>query len=1108
MKLTIVLWVAAFLQVNAATFAQKISLNVKDVSLEEALVLIGRQTNHNFIYNTKMLKAGNAVSITATNKSLSEVLDECFKNQPLTYVINGNTVVIRKKEIPVKLSTIDVASISVTGVVSDPKGEPLVGVTVKVKGTSIGVVTNNDGRYSINTPEGNSVLVFSYLGFATQEIALDNRTQLNVTLKESTSTLNEVVVIGYGTRSQKDVVTAVSTVKGQSIQNLPVTSPVALLQGRSSGVQIVQNSGAPGGTNFSIRVRGTTSINAGNNPLYVVDGIPFEGNTSDINPNDIQSIDILKDAAAASIYGSRAANGVVLITTKRGKTGKAAITFNAYQSFQSVNKERLPEMLNASEFIELIQEQRANSTLGSVYASIIMPDNGLISNTNGRVANTNWLDNIMQTGHLNNYDISLRGGTEKLSFYFSGSYLTQKGILINSDFKRYTTKLNLDYHASSKFKIGTSLNLNQGITNSSTNDGFFGIVQQALVKPPVMPIFATDGSYYVQDPSGTANVVAVAALETRNTRRNRFLGNVFGEYSIIPDLVFKTSWSADIGFRRFDFFTPTTARNNTPASAQGEYSDDVNWVHEQTLAYNKELGKHRLSGLLGYSQALNRFNSLAAGGNGFASNIVETLNSAPVPVALSPTDFNFNSNYGLSSLFGRIGYVLNDKYYFEASTRRDGSSKFGKNHTYAWFPGVSVGWQVGREAFFERYSNTISDLKLKASWGRTGNQGGIGNYISQGLYGTGQNYLGVSGIGISTIPNPDLKWETTDAYNAGVDVGFLKGRITFGFNTYIKKTSDLLLGKQLPTTTGFTNALVNVGSTQNKGVEFDLNTINFAKKDFNWSTNFNISFNKNKILKLDEGGNDIINTRGEAGFGRAQTFNLLREGESIGVFYGFQSNGVYQYSADNVNKVRADGPTGYQYKGGDMIFTDLDGNNIIDNADRMVIGNALPQFTGGLTNTLRYKNFDLDMLAQFSYGNDVYNGVRTINESMSQFSNATKSVLNRWRNEGDVSSIPRADHLDPGVNKRASTRFLEDGSYLRLKTLTLGYRIPAKLLTKVKIDNVRLYATGQNLLTLTKYTGIDPEANTGDPNRATDLGFDYAVYPQYRTFLFGINVGF
>jgi TonB-linked SusC/RagA family outer membrane protein len=670
--------------------------------------------------------------------------------------------------------------------------EALPGVNVSVEGTTTGTTTAADGTYKLSIPSASATVVFSYIGYVTQRIKPGGQTQLDVTMGEDNKSLNEVVVVGYGTKERRDVTSAISSVSGKEIQNLPVASPVALLQGRTAGVQIVQNSGAPGATNFTIRVRGTTSINAGNNPLYVIDGLPFEGNSSDINPNDIESMEILKDAAASAIYGSRAANGVVLITTKRGKSGKASISFTYYKAVQQVDRKRLPKLMDSREFIELIQEQRANGTGVTSLYGFVLPESGIIGG-NGQIANTNWQDELIQSGGMDNYELAIRGGENKLKFYLSGALLNQKGVLVYTDYKRYTGKLNVDYQASDKLKIGTSLNFTRSQTNGvPENEG--GVFQAALFKAPVNPVYATDGTYFLEDISGILNPVAVSDLETRLAVRNRLLINAFAEYSVLPGLTFRTSWGTDLMSTRNDFFQPSNSRRLSFANGSSGYSDETNWIYEHTLTYTNTFGQHRLSALLGYSQLENVSNSNSTAARDYGTNGIETLNAASTPTQATSS----RTANGLSSLFGRVGYIYANKYYLEASLRQDGSSKFGANNRYALFPAASLGWQVGRETFFKNLAGIVSDLKLRASYGRTGNQGGIGNYTAQGAFSTGLGYVGQNGVGPTAIANPDLKWETTDQFNAGADLSFLKSRVTLSVDMYQKLTSNLLLNVRCP----------------------------------------------------------------------------------------------------------------------------------------------------------------------------------------------------------------------------------------------------------------------------------------------------------------------
>ena len=1110
MKITIFLWFAAIMHVSAGTFAQKVSLNVKNAAMEQVLDLIGKQSGYNFLYNAKMLRTARPVSLVVRDASLAEVLDKCFADQPLTFVINENTVVVREKRASVVSDPGPPAAHTVKGVVTDEKGVPLAGVSVKLKGSPGGTQTDGDGNFSLSLPDANSTLIFSFIGYASQEVALAGRSEINITLHSQPSALNDFVVVGYGTQQKKDLLSAVSSVKGADIEHLPIATPQSLIQGRASGVQVVQNSGQPGSA-VTVRIRGTTSITAGNDPLYIVDGVPVEDGTlssisvagstpsalAAIDADDIESMEILKDAGALAIYGSRAANGVVLITTKRGKKGTTTYNANYYRGTQKIA--RTIDMMNSTQAIEVVQEGRANALtdgVTSVYGWIL-PD------STGKLYNTNWQKAIFRTAPVSDYELAIRGGENKLRFSLSGSYLDQSGVLIKSEFKRAAARMNLDYDASSHFKVGTNLAISRYINYEvPTEDGASSLIQVALKKSPSMPIYNPDGSYYNGDVSGFINPVAFANKIKSTNQVTSVITNIFGEYTIIPHLSVRTTWGIDYAGVVESFFEPSDAERNGVARGNFFTSDVLGWVNENTLNYTKSFGQHKLTGLLGYS--LQERSSFAVNGAGtqYATNNIYTLNAAIMPTQASSN----TSAYGLSSAFGRIGYTYGDKYLLEASARRDGSSRFGANKRYALFPALSAGWRISNESFWEKLS-TINDLKLRASIGKTGNQT-IPDYTAQGQYSTGASYVGQSGIALTTLPNPDLTWETTLQYNAGVDIAFFRSRIILNVDAYVKNTSNLLLNVPLPSTSPFGSILKNVGSTQNKGLEFNLNTVNIDKKDFTWNSNINISFNRNKVVQLYNGvGTIIVPTVGLGSSGSLQSNTILQVGQPIGSFYGWKESGVYRSSSDNASKMTnaSVGTNGYLFKGGDLIFQDINKSNSIDNNDRMIIGSAQPKFTGGFNNTFTYKGFDLSVLMTFSYGNKIVNGTRYTVEAATGFSDDI-NLLRRWRKEGDVTDIPRVDYSDPAGNRRFSNRWLEDGSYLRMKTVTLGYKLPAGLINRIHVRTLRVYVTSQNLLTFTKYTGYDPEESAF--YGGTNIGVDQGTYPQYRSFTFGLNVGF
>lgn len=1111
MKLTLILVIVFLLSANAAVKSQYITLESNHISYAGIFKEIRKQTGYNVVWSSEKFDDLRSLKVSFKATPLQDALRLIFKSQDLSYTIKSKTIVINVPE-KTSLPAIQQDTLqNITGKVTDVKGLPLIGITIRIKGGAAVATTNSDGAFSLKAPQ-TAVLTFSYIGYQQQEVAAKGKRIINIQLIEEPQTLTDVVVVGYGTQKRKDLISAVSSVKGKDIENLPVATAQSLIQGRASGVQVVQNSGAPG-SGVTVRIRGTTSINAGNDPLYIVDGVPVESGSlagisqsgsqtsalSAISADDIESMEVLKDAGALAIYGSRAANGVVLITTKRGKLGGTTYTFNAYHGYQKDNPNTRVKLMNSAQAIDLIQEGRANAGndgVNSVYGFLLpAPD--------GTVYDTNWQDALFRTAPISNYELSIRGGENKLKFALSGGYMDQDGIVIASGYKRGTARLNLDYDATDRLKFGANISLSRYLNKRvSTEDGATSIIQVALKKSPSLPIYNPDGSYFLGDVSGFLNPVAYANKVKYENQVSSLVGNLFGEYKFTPDLTFRTTFGINYASVIDQFFQPSDALRNGVASGQAFSSTVDGWINENTLNYAKEFGKHRLSGILGYSQQERGSLAINARGTQYASNNIYTLNAAVIPVEASSN----TSGYGLSSAFARIGYAYADRYLLELTARRDGSSRFGQNKKYAVFPAISGAWRVSNESFWNP-SSMINDLKIRGSVGKTGNQT-IGDYVAQGQYATGGSYLGQSGIFLSTIPNPDLTWETTLQYNAGLDISLLKSRISLNVDAYVKNTSNLLLDVPLPNTSGFGSVLQNVGSTQNRGLEFSLNTVNIQTTAINWTSNFNISFNRNKVTNLYGGANQIINTIGQGLSGSLLSYSILQVGSSIGSFYGWKQSGVYQYSTDNSTGLKngSIGTNGYTYKGGDLIFEDLNGNNTIDNDDRQIIGNALPKFTGGFNNTISYKNLDLSILMTFSYGNDILNGTRYSAESGTGF-NGSLTLLNRWRNEGDMTDIPKINYIDPAGNRRFSDRWLEDGSYLRAKNVTLGYTLPKDFLRKTSIKTSRIYLTAQNLFTLTKYTGYDPEASSFN-SRVTEIGIDQGTYPQYRALILGLSVGF
>ncbi|MUP39197.1 SusC/RagA family TonB-linked outer membrane protein [Labilibaculum euxinus] len=999
----------------------------------------------------------------------------------------------------------------VTGKITDlNSGAPLPGVNIIIKGTTKGVSSNFDGTYSIDVSSPKDVLVFSFLGYKAQEISVGNNKNINIKLAESTQQLDEMVVIGYGAMKKRNLTGSITSISSKSLENTPIKDVMSALQGRASGVQVVSNSGAPG-DGITVTVRGQSSLNSGNDPLYVIDGVAVETTSlsllngwdthglnplADINPNDIESIEVLKDGASTSIYGSRAANGVILITTKRGHEGKANIKVNVFTGLSKITRKL--SVLNASQWREIIMDTYKNlddynnkTTYADAHWTAIDSLNPMNS------GDVDWQDVMYRTAKQKQIELSVTGGTKNAKYALSTSALDQDGIFLASNFKRITSRLNADFTVSDKLKIGYNLSYAHAVNNriNAGGTGNNSLVQSILVRPPVYSLTYPNGdpiNYF----NGKRNPVGLAKEATHLNTTNRVIGNQYLEYEIIKNLKFKTTLSLDFISMKEDQFYPTTVdyRAGYNSGAVRATSNQT-WANENYLTYVKSFNdEHNFSALVGYSQQEWKLETTGLDGMYFASDNIRTLNGAGT---ISNQAVNTTVEHSLASYFGRLSYDYKSKYLFQANLRADGSSRFGKNNRFGYFPSASAAWRFSDESFIKNLS-FLNDGKLRFSAGQTGNEA-IGNYTSQGEFALSTNYLDNSGASPTVMPNSGLTWETTTQYDAGIDLTLLKNRIIFTGDAYLKKTSDLLFAVPIPETTGFGYITQNIGEVQNKGLELSLTTYNFTGK-FKWNSSFNISFNRNKILSLPE---EVLTN----GYIQNGTYHILKEGESIGTFYGWNYLGVYSRDEDNVNHVRMGSSNGKEFRGGDPIWDDLNGDNIIDDNDKQIIGNAQPKFTGGFNNDFSYKNFSLNVFFQFTYGNDIYSNLNMMRNWVFAYNNVSTDALNRWKEQGDVTDYPRPIRLDPLKNEyqRVSNRWIEDGSFLRLKNITLAYNVPEQILNKLKISGLKFYVTGQNLVTWTHYTGYDPEVSSYSGLR---LGVDDGSYPQSRTYIFGLNVQF
>ena len=1055
-------------------------------------------------------------------------------------------------------------------VVSSEDGSALPGVSVTVKGTTRGVTTDANGAYKISVPS-NAKLAFSFVGFTPQDVSVGSRTELNMVLKSAATDLDEVVIVGYGTQTRAKSTHAISSVKGESFKDAPVTSLDQALQGRAPGVFVSSNSGTPGG-GVNVRVRAPSSIGGSSEPLYVVDGVVintgsysqlgFGGQStnslSDISPSDIESIDVLKDAAAAAIYGARAANGVVLITTKKGKAGKTQVSFNYSTGYGQKNTNNLKGISGAEE-VKLLQDMIINrygvinatgglttptglGTGNAVWASpadaaaywyqngssadvdasgkLVTTDDPLnaargirtkaIFADPSKALSTSWQDEIFRKAPISQYELSARGGNDKTTFFVSGNMLNQKGIIVGSDFSRLGGRINLDHQLNKRIKLMSSMFYSYTKQNRINNDNnIYGVFSAAVLLASDIPVRNPDGSYGKDVLSSVENPVAGAYEPYNLSSNSRLLGSIGAEVNIIDGLKFTSTWNLDqISFKEDRFLPSILNAAAPPINGSGAATNGgvLNWTTNNYLNYLKTFaGKHSVALTVGadYQESVQDY--VFASGTGFPGNSIKRVSAA----ATKTDALSFGTSYGFVSYYGRLNYTLDDKYTIQGVFRADASSRFGGAKPWGYFPSVSGSWRVSKEKFMESLP-VISDMKVRASFGTTGNSE-INNFAARGLLGGGAFYQGQGGLNPTQLGNPDLSWEETKTTEVGVDLGILKNRVRITAGYYNRLTDKLLLNATIPSTSGFTSVFQNIGQMENKGLEFSLGADLVKTKDFTWTTDFNIAFNQNKVLKIFNG------VATPFGFS-----SWLAEGEALGSFRAYKVDKIFQTQAeiDAVNEAaRAKFGSTAVYQAaltrpGDIKFIDINGDGRITADDQEIQGSAQPAFFGGFRNNLTFKGFDLDIFFQFVQGNKMLNYTRVFSEGMNGVFGQTEAVLNRWTPTNTSTDVPRAVWGDPNNNRRNSDRFIEDGSYARLKNLTFGYTLPKSLLSKIKVDKVRIYFTGQNVLTFTKYKGMDPEVsafsqgNNGNTTSNAAPGTDFLTFPQPRTFIVGLNIGF
>lgn len=1085
--------------VCATASAQRVTLDVQNVKLEKVLGQITQQTGLVFNYTRPTINPDKRVSVSVKQAELESVLHRLFDADGIVYEIkDGKVYLADRKSGTNPPPALSAARQRYAGRIVDAAGNPVVGASVVIQGSTTGVSSDIDGRFAIEAREG-QVLSVSFVGYTPQNITLGAKTMLSLTLREDTSEMEEVVVIGYGTQRRSLVTSAISKVRMNESNMRQVASPTQLLSGRVAGVMTSTGSGNLG-SGERMTIRGSSSLSAGNEPLYVIDGIPITNTNANLvdfgedmsslatlNISDIESIEVLKDAASAAIYGSRANNGVIVITTKSGKEGKSEVHLNfntGVTRFANVGKIK---MADSGLYIRDFNEGVDNYNRQYGYKP---GDSGFkthIQNPFGTLPDTDWMDLILQTGTFYNGDVSFSGGNVKTKYYVGANYNHQTGVIRTNKMEKMNFKVKISHEFTSWLEVGANVSGNY-IKNHQIPGANSGttIIGRSIQQRPFDRPYKPNGDYYVggTDELVFHNPMQILDEETAYIENMRYLGNFYATFKYKDKFAFKSSVNTDIT-QIYDY----TYYNENHPYGKGvgrivDYNRTIkNILVENFATYNDKFGDFSLSAMLGHSFQKVTTRSAKLDGSGFPSPSFDVVGVASSLDAYSGS----LSDYAMESYFGRATFSYKDRYVLTATLRTDGSSKFARDNRWGWFPSVSLGWNISKENFMK---DSDTELKFRISYGKTGNQEGIGSYAYQALMSGGYNYGNGSGIAVSTFGNRDLTWEKADQFDAGFDITLFKGRVNIMADAYYKKTKDLLYSTPIHSTTGVTSIISNIGSMRNIGAELTINT-HFNFGPLSWLSQFNIATNRNKLTELLGDDKPI-----SIGANRA-----LQVGKEVGAFYLFVMDGIYQYDGEVPAEQYAQG-----IRAGDVKWRDVDNNNLINDNDRQVIGSSNPYFSGGWNNTFRYKGISLDVFFTYMYGNDVYAAWK-INTSKLGHKNGVlaEEARNRWTGPGSTNLYPRSVSGDTN-NTRNSDRWLEDGSFLRLRSLTLSYTFPEKISRRLAMKSLRVYFQGDNLWLATPYSGWDPEvSNNLDPRF---MGVDNFSVPQPRMFCFGLNVTF
>lgn len=1118
--------VIAMLTIALSAVAQNVTIKANQVRLETVLDQITSQTGYSFVHSRPAVNPDQLVTLEVSGVSLEAALQKLFAGSSIAYEIQGKKVYLKEKNSQANTTP---AKKQVHGVVLDDSGLPVIGAGVVVKGTTRGASTGLDGEFTLEVSP-KETLVFSSIGYDTVEVLVGNQTEINVTMSENSTILNDVVVIGYGAVKKRDVSTAISSIKAEDIANHPIADFRQAMVGKMPGVSVMQTGGDPEGNSVMVRVRGIGSATAGNDPLYVIDGVPVEDGLSNLNANDIESMEVLKDASSAAIYGSRGSNGVILITTKKGNSDKLKVSYDGYYAMDVVSK-KLP-MMDAYEYAQIVKEAHDNAYYDAVPGGT--DPNGSRSDSwanypveiipylegQAGLTNTDWQNEIFRRANTHSHNLSLSGKTNSINYFISGNVLSKEGIIINSDYKKYSVRFNLDGKRG-RFKYGVNFAPSYSKSNRVNASGAYGdggVVQSALAYNPMWPVYNEDGTFNFlgngywrigndYQHNEILNPVALATLKKDVITRVAMTGRAFASFDIIDGLTIQTSLggsyygASNNRYTSEDLETLGKANYGKKSNPVGYASSafHYNWLWENQLTYNKTIKDHSINAVLVQSLQKETDKSMNVTATDYPNDYIQTINGGTVSKGNSGTD-----EWSLASVLARVQYSYKSKYMFSAAIRADGSSRFGKNHRWGFFPSVSAAWRISAENFMEPTRGWLNDLKLRASYGQTGNFQ-IGNYTHLATLSPDNYILGnkggaeVSGYKPTGVENSDLTWEKTGMTNVGIDANLWNGYLTFTAEGYYSMTTDMLLEVPIPHLTGYTTTLMNIGKVNNRGIELQLGSSHSYENGLGYSFSANFSKNINEVKALGANDTPIIKSGSVA-----HAYYITEVGKPIGSYYLMTVDGVFK----NEEELKAY-PHFANAQPGDFRFVDIDGDGEIDlDKDRTIVGNYMPDFTYGFGGSIDFKGFDLQIAFQGVYGNEILNLNRRYLDNMEGNVNGTIAARNRWvsaDNSGD-GLTNRANRKQKGNNGRTSTWHIEDGSYLRLQNLAFGYTLPSRLTEKAFISKLRFYISCQNLFTWTNYSGYNPEVS----NRSSALtpGEDYGTYPLARTFMAGVNLTF